>query len=121
MRHNLETEHQGWSGSQGTAHLCPCTSTFVSLESNNSLAHLVAPADYFCELNVLSTVHALVESCPGFWRSDPFLGSVTEGGAILQLDPEWFCQVRGGGQCVSLDAGQQWGWLAGKQAECGCV
>jgi len=50
--------------------------------------------DYFCEINVLATVRNFLHHCPAFWSSDQLLRSFTQGGVVLQLDPQFFAQVR---------------------------
>ena len=49
--------------------------------------------DYFCEVNVLATMHNLIDFCPSFWSSEQLLNSFTKGGEIIQLDPSYFAKV----------------------------
>lgn len=42
---------------------------------------------------MLATVRNFVEHCPGFWSSDQLLKTFTQGGDVLQLEPQYFVQV----------------------------
>lgn len=50
-------------------------------------------ADYFCEVNVLATVHNFIRFCPDFWSSEQLQKTIMQGGEILQLDPHYFANV----------------------------
>lgn len=52
-------------------------------------------ADYFCELDVVASVRALLAHRPDFCGSREFRDAVLPGD-IMQLDPDHWFKVRGG-------------------------
>jgi hypothetical protein len=60
-------------------------------------AAVAAKPHLFCELDVPSTVAALADRCPGFWRSEAFERSlISGGGEALAIDPPFFAREVGG-------------------------
>lgn len=58
---------------------------------------MAAKPHLFCELDVPSTVAALADRCPGFWRSEAFeRGLIAGGGEALAVDAPYFAREIGG-------------------------